>query len=254
MSSPSWRPGPLEPALHDADVHVWRARLDRPPVPLGELAVLLSEPELERASRLRTARAPFVAGRGMLRIVLGRYLGRDPAAIELETGPEGKPSVTGDALRFSVSHSGSVALYAFARRPVGIDVERLRDPSRAAPVASRVLSEGERATLAALPPERRAAALLELWTLKEAYLKATGEGLSRAPRSVEVEAAPPRLVRVGGDEGEAARWSLCAIRPAGGYLAALAVHGRGWRISRFVLGRPGPAAHAVRVPRRRSRA
>lgn len=105
---------------------LWRARLDRADWPPAE-GLPEAERERARALRLPEARRRWVAARWALRLVLGSYLGRDPAAIELRFGAHGKPALAGnESLRFNLSHSGELAVIAVSgEREVGVDVQRL---------------------------------------------------------------------------------------------------------------------------------
>ncbi len=157
-------------------VHVWQFDLDAE-APPGFLAA----DEHDRAARFhfeRDARR-WRTGRSLLRRTLGAYLHADPAALELQTGPFGKPFLLHCRLRFNASHSGPVLLLAFAwDQEVGIDAERLRDDFVPEELAVQVFSPREQEALCAVPPGERRAAFLSLWTAKEAYVKALGTGLS----------------------------------------------------------------------------
>ena len=98
-------------------------------------------------------------------------------------GSHGKPALAGEsdgnAIRFSVSHSHGVALYAVTRgREVGIDIERIRSNLAVAEIAERFFSRREIAMLRTLPTEAQRQAFFRCWTHKEAYIKARSEGLS----------------------------------------------------------------------------
>lgn len=142
---------------------------------------LLSDAERERAAAFHreSDRRRWVAARGALRQVLGRQLGLDPAAIVFEAGPRDKPEVAGRPLRFSLAHSGGLALIAVTERAdVGADLEQLDPAGARPPSAERYFSEAERAQLAALSGRDRLDLFFALWTEKEAYRKATGEGIA----------------------------------------------------------------------------
>jgi 4'-phosphopantetheinyl transferase len=241
-----WAAAPPRPALAPGEVHVWRAGLDATRGRLAGLRRTLSADELARAARYRAPqdRDRFVAARGTLRAILGRYLGLAPAELLFRypcaCGRPGcaierrKPildAACGDeTITFSVSHADGLALYAIGRdRPVGVDLERVRADLSPIDLAGGVLTPRERAALAGLSAGRQQRAFFRLWTAKEAYLKARGLGFSLPPECVEVAlkgTAGLALRSVDGDEAEAARWTLRALAPAPGYTGALAV--RGW--------------------------
>ncbi len=95
-------------------------------------------------------------------------------------GPHGRPTVPGDAVHFSLSHSGDLVMTALADVPVGVDVEKIPGPHTVADVGP-ALHPDESAELDALAPAHRPAAFGRCWTRKEAYLKATGAGLTEDP-------------------------------------------------------------------------
>jgi len=233
-------PHPL-PALGRADVHVWRTALDRPADAVAALAETLSGDERDRAARFHFERdrRRFTAARGGLRALLAAYLGVTPAAVAFEYGAHGKPRVAeapaGGDLRFNVSHSAGVALYAVARgREVGVDVEGHREDFATAEIAERFFSPAERRALSALPPERRCEAFFACWSRKEAYIKARGLGLSLALDAFDVSLAPGEpaaLLATRDDPAERDRWSLRALDPGPGLAGAIAAEGRDWTLS-----------------------
>jgi 4'-phosphopantetheinyl transferase len=175
---------------------------------------------------------------------LSRYLDISPGLLRFSYNRYGKPALVdaaGDAsLRFNVSHSGGVALYAVTRgREVGLDVEAIRADLASLEIAVRFFSQAEVATLRALPAEQQTLGFFNCWTRKEAYIKALGEGLSRSLQSFAVSLTPGEtasLLSSNDDPDEPARWSLVELNPAEGYVAALAVEGaisalRCWRWS-----------------------
>jgi 4'-phosphopantetheinyl transferase len=172
----------------------------------------------------------------VLRDILGRYLGRPPAALEFCYSAYGKPALAvgleASGVRFNISHSHEMALFAVTcRREVGVDIEYLAREIRAAEIAERFFSARERADLRALPAEAQHRAFFNCWTRKEAYIKAHGEGLSLPLDGFDVTLGPGEpaaLLATRGDPHEVLHWSLQALAPGPGYVAALAVEGRGW--------------------------
>jgi 4'-phosphopantetheinyl transferase len=236
-----WITPPSDTELHRDEVHVWRVALDQPPDTKAVLLGTLSEDERARAERFRFERdrAHFVAARGALRCVLGRYLGAAPGALRFNYDAYGKPSLApefaGGELEFNLSHSHSLALVAVARgRAVGVDVERVRAEVSGPEIAERFFSPPEFAALRALPAAEQTRAFFDCWTRKEAFVKARGEGLSHPLDEFDVSLAPGEpaaLLSVRNDPREAARWSLRALDAGAGYAAALAVEGVDWRLS-----------------------
>lgn len=206
---------PAVPTLGAGQVHVWRIEAGAATTALRPLLIAA---EAARADRFRADRDRdrFVQFRAALRQVLGRHLGLAPVRVPLAEGPHGKPCLAPEAglpdLQFNLAHSGDLALLALcAAAPVGIDLEQARPFPRADRLAARVFSATERAAYADLPPAAREAAFLRGWTRKEAYLKATGDGLTVPLDHVSVTLAPeapPLLLEVEGRPGAPATWRL----------------------------------------------
>jgi 4'-phosphopantetheinyl transferase len=211
-------------------IHVWQAVLDRDADSLSRLEGTLSLEEKARADRFHFAndRKRFVAARGLLRELLGKYLHQPPSSLEFSYGKHGKPSLSGEnissGLCFNLSHSAGVAAYAIARgRNLGVDVEHVRAEFGGENIARRYFSSREVSDLLTLPMDARAEGFFHCWTRKEAYLKATGMGLQIPLDSFAVSLLPDRPAEF--LEGVEPRWRLAAYDPAEGYVAALAYDG-----------------------------
>ena len=212
------------------EVHVWHAALDRDLNSLSRLESTLSPEEKARADRFHFAndRNRFVAARGLLRELLGKYLQQTPASLEFSYGKYGKPSLSGEnlssALFFNLSHSAGLAVYAIAReRNLGVDVEHIRPEFGGEDIAKRYFSAREVSDLRTLPTEARAEGFFNCWTRKEAYLKATGMGLQIPLGSFAVSLLPEIPAQF--LEGVEPRWHLAAYHPAKGYVAAVVYDG-----------------------------
>jgi 4'-phosphopantetheinyl transferase len=230
------------PRLEPAEVHLWSVPLGFTPREQAVFRPLLSEDELARSRRLVSpdTRARFASGRGALRLLLGAYIGVSPAAVTFGRSCTGKPYLEGlRQLRFSLAHSETLALVAISGDvELGVDVELRRAVPDAAALAARYFAAEEARALAALPSGAHSDTFLRYWTIKEAVLKATGEGLLRALDSFRVTAGldePATLVVFGGPHGPADAWTLHEFAPAPGYLGALAVKSPTCRVRRFTL-------------------
>ena len=221
-------------------IQVWYADLGALAGRLDAFRALLSPDEAERAARFRTEalRDRCVLRRGLLRHVLGRATGRAPERLSFAYGPQGKPFLAGGPA-FNLADCKDDVLVAIAppgappTLPLGVDIERLRAVSDAAGIAERFFAPPEQAAFQAVPEPLRARAFLNGWTRKEAFIKATGAGLSMPLDRFAVELAPgarPRLLAVDPSlgEGRAEDWSLFDLEPAPDRIAALAVRGTGW--------------------------
>lgn len=234
----AWGAPPRLLRLADDVVHVWAAPLDPPAHAVRRHAALLAPDEHARADRFRFERdrRRFTVARGVLRALLGRYLGTDPRGVAFRYESHGKPALDGEpaahGIRFNVSHSGEMALYALARgRELGVDVEEVRRMEDGLKIAERFFSEAEVAAFRALPDGIRDDAFFNCWTRKEAYIKAVGEGLSFPLHAFDVSLAPgePARLLASRDPRQAERWSLRGLPdPAPGYRAAVVVEGEGW--------------------------
>lgn len=225
---------PLRLTLEENTVDVWSADLDRSPYEMCRLHDTLSSDERERASKFHfpADQQRFIASRGILREILARYLGRSPSTLHFSYGPFGKPSLAdycaGD-LRFNLSHSGNVALYAVARnREIGVDVERIDSTFVDDGIEEKFFSRNEVAKLRSLDASERLRAFFNCWTRKEAYVKARGSGLQISLQSFDVSLAPGEAVAFL-SKAESG-WSLLALPLGRDHAAAVAVEGNNWEL------------------------
>ena len=213
-------------------IDVWRAWLDVSDDDWRALAPLLDEHERRRAARLRRPehRRRFVASHGVLRRVLGAYLGEEPQSLSIRYecprcgGPHGRPLVDVEGFHFSLSHSAGVALVAVAASPVGVDVEQVRTGMNLGGIAERFFSPAERRALARTLPSELPDAFARCWTRKEAYVKMTGRGifggLDDFSVSIEEDTAfvdDPTVA------GGGAATSMFNLRVGGGFVGAVIV-------------------------------
>ncbi len=211
-------------------VEVWVLDRSAPHAASEVLEALLSPEERGRRDRLRRPQDQdrFRLGRALCRTVLARCLGRPAAGLELQIGPHGRPGLA-DALDgpwFSISHSGDLVVLAVAPVvEVGLDVE-WEDPALdPASLAATVCTSSERAALARLPADDMRREFHALWTLKEAFAKATGLGLGLDPTGLGFDLERPGLVErlEGLSATQASAWRFQLWRPRAGYSLALAV-------------------------------
>lgn len=230
------------PPLETAEVHLWFVDLHVPPGSLSHFFSLLSRDERERAERFRfdAHRRRYIARRGVLRWLLSRYLDRPGSTLSFGYGPAGKPFLAADHqpdgdperhLSFNLSDSEDVALYAIGRGvELGVDVEHLREMPDAQSIASYSFSRREQDALAALPEDLTSLGFFHGWTRKEAYVKATGQGLGAPLADFTVSLGPGLPAAfLGFDNGldEVAAWALYHLAPDSGHVGALAVRRHG---------------------------
>ncbi len=223
--------GQVLPPLNRAGgwVQVFAVALDLPVPRVDKLTEILSAAELERARRFHFERdrRRYVVCRGTLRQILAAYQGLSARAVQFKYGPNGKPALANGRMEFNVSHSDELALIAVGTKAaLGIDVERVRPLRDAGDLVSRFFSPAENKAFQRLNPGLQPEAFFNLWTRKEAWLKATGEGIAHRLSQVEVSflpGDPAKLLKVPADLGNDKGWVLLALAPAVGYAGALAV-------------------------------
>ena len=242
MTSPSlsWNSPPKTLLLPNDAVHVWRTSLCVSTPYLRIFEDTLTADERARAERFyfQKHRERFIAGRGLLRHILSRYLGKEPDQLRFCYNSYGKPALIEEAgaegLCFNLSHSHGIALYALTRgREIGIDIEYFRPDVETEKLAERFFSPREAAALRALPEHLRKEAFFNCWTRKEAYIKADGKGLAIPLNAFDVSLTPGEpaaLLRTESQPQETSRWSLRALNLEPGYAAALAVKGHDWEL------------------------
>lgn len=210
---------------------VWVVDLAREHLGPAAVNAILSPDEIARADRfLRPAdRRRFLGSHLAVRLVLGRALGIDPADLDFAAGPNGKPELKPcgrDRLDFNLSHSGDFALIGVSRQgAIGVDVEVARPIADTLRVAHAHFAPSEIQTLEGCTSEALPGAFFACWTCKEAFVKATGAGLSmRLDRfAVTIPPAPARVVSIDGDATAGRTWSLHRLAPAPGHVGAVAI-------------------------------
>ena len=213
-------------------IQVWRVSQSSMAAELDLFRSLLSSDEARRAERFRFEkdRNQFTIARGMLRTLLGRYVDTDPRALQFRFSDKGKPSLDGSDVQFNVAHSGDLILLAFAPGSrLGVDVEQIRRDFATEDIAERFFSEQERQCLRDTPIGDRPDAFFRCWTRKEAYIKATGDGLSLPLQQFDVSFGadqPAQLLATRPDPIEAQRWHMYNLSVDKGYAAALVVERR----------------------------
>jgi len=240
-SDQCWNTPPIDLKLSENEVHVWRASLELSKRSVQNLQRLLTTDEVTRAKRFyfEKDRNHFIVVRALLRTILSRYLGLDPHQLHFCYNSYGKPSLNLSSnktgMKFNLSHSGDLALYAFTySREVGIDVEYMRSNVEYEQLAKQIFSPYENAVLHTLPTEVTLQAFFNCWTRKEAYIKARGLGLSIPLDQFDVSlrpGEPAALLNSREDPQETTRWSLQELVPGPGYSGALVVEGGGWYTS-----------------------
>lgn len=204
------------------------------PAPVAEAAAELSD------DAVHVWRLPYERGHGRdaLRALLAVYLGENTDHVEFVDAAHGRPALAPPhRLDFNWSHSGEHALVAVAHDlpELGVDIERYRERSRALELATRFFDHSETAWLASLPVAQRSHGFLQLWTAKEAVLKATGRGLAYGLHRVVFAPSGHGLQphRFDGAAGSGDDWQVHALDLPDDLLGTLAWHGAARKVRLF---------------------
>jgi len=214
-------------------VEIFLIRLDEPPA-----AVRLDDEEQRRAAHFKfdRDRRRFIAAHAATRVVLGRYIGIDPAQVQFGVGHRGKPYLIEAAVdvRFNLSHSGERALLAVTLgREVGVDLEQWRTLDDLFALAERVFSPAEIARLRQAPEALRHEVFFRVWSRKESFIKARGDGVyfPLAGFDVSTEAEGQQLLLAcTASPDDMQRWTTRALQSEPGYSAAVTVEGSGFEV------------------------
>lgn len=221
----SWQLPPNQLLANKNEVHIWRSTLDLPGEKVEILAQTLSANEHKRAQKFHFEqdRQRFIVARGLLRTILGSYLAVPAASLEFDYGQYGKPEIRETQIKFNLSHSKNLALYAITSdRNLGIDLEFIRPMKEAEQIAKRYFSPQENAIFQALSPNAKPVGFFHYWTRLEAYLKAVGDGLAAGNDNFDKTVATKK--------SRAKGWFLHSFTPAANYIATVAVEGSDWKI------------------------
>ena len=214
-----WKSGPDYRAA--GTVAVFRVPIAESSCYLPQAQAVLHPAELLRAGRYHQPadRTRFLVARAALRLLLGKYAQRPPASLVFEAGANKKPMLC-DAmgLHYNVSHAGNWVLIAIAGTEVGIDVEKVDAQFAFQDILGTSFSPPERAFIEEGPASEHL--FYQLWTRKEAFVKATAQGIDGDFWQVPALDGPHALVGPGGAAG--AGWAVSSFGVAAGYAAAVA--------------------------------
>ncbi len=167
------------------EIHVWRASLNAATPLAQEFIAILDDEERRRSEGFihHSDRADYIARRAILRLVISRYTGNEPRSHRFQRGKHGKPFLCNPqnraGIQFNLSFSGHHLLIAVtARQPVGVDIERAQTHIDHLDIARLYFPEEEYEYIRQQPPPQQTAAFYRIWTMKEAYVKALGQGMS----------------------------------------------------------------------------
>ncbi len=230
MLNESWAKPSEESVILNNTAHVWLFSLIPGPERLDQLKAFLSADEINRANRFKfdKHRRRFIAAHGLLKLILAKYLGKNPADIYFITSDHGKPYIEGNPVYFNLSHSNNLGLAAICGQfEIGVDIEYIRPEYSGLKIARRFFSEAEINELLALPEHQQTAGFFNCWSRKEAYIKARGKGLAIPLSQFDVNLTPgkpARLLATRDNSRAIERWKLHDLFPHSDYAAAVAVH------------------------------
>jgi 4'-phosphopantetheinyl transferase len=224
---------PIESLPADTVRLRWLSTAAADPARIGRWRTMLDEDERARADRFRFAadRDTFTAAHALMRWMLSAATGMPFNLLHYVTGPHGKPALPAGGLHFNLSHTRGFVACAIARDEIGIDVEASDRPADLA-IADQYFAPREALAVRSAAPARQTCVFFRLWTLKEAFIKATGEGLSRPLASFSFTLDPVRIsFHPGRDDiprpDDPAAWQFIEVCPAQNRKLALAIRRAG---------------------------
>jgi 4'-phosphopantetheinyl transferase len=213
-------------ASKPGDVVVWWMELGSPPAErAAQWCVCLDSVERARAARFRFQedRHTYLAAHWLLRMALASVGGRPATEWRFVVEKLGKPCIDPAAdlpeLEFNLSHTrGFVACAVCIGAEIGIDVETLAPERARLDITTGSFSPSELRILRDTPADQQPIVFFRLWTLKEAFIKATGEGLNRALDSFSFSLDPVSIAFPSAEADEAAQWQFVEMRPTARHL------------------------------------
>lgn len=216
--------------LPEKIIHVWYCDFEQHLTKLDSYLILLSSDEKIRSERFKFKRDKecYIISRGILRLLLGKYLKLDPRKIEFEYTSYGKPYLSFEnALNFNISHSGNMASFAFFQyQEIGVDIEKIKDDFDVLELAQNFFSKTEITSLEEQSKDMLPRAFFRCWTRKESFIKAEGSGLSFPLDQFAVSLDSDdtaELLETKWNENEKQEWRLYSFTPKTGYIGAVSV-------------------------------
>jgi 4'-phosphopantetheinyl transferase len=230
---PLWSAPNKQTQINKGAVHIWRATLDLSSRDIRFFDENLSIDERIKAGHFRfdRDRNRYIVSFGILKSILGLYIGVEPGSVRISYGNHGKPRLS-DAdgkrnIHFNLSHSEELAIYVFARDyEVGVDIERIRELPEMNQIVDHYFSASERKVFLEMPSDKRRKAFFYCWTRKEALIKAVGYGLYQPLDKFTVPMAAGESASVPffkGDSKQASSYVIEDFSPAPGYAGAIAL-------------------------------
>lgn len=228
--------------LRPNHIHLWYIPLDIE-MPLSLPLSMLSIQEQQKAHQfyLESSRKKYILRRFFFRKILGFYCQVEPQSIDFTYDLYQKPCLKEHSydIQFNTSHSGDVAILALNKNhPIGVDIECLKSFRGMSDIIDHFFSAKEKAYLASISVEKKRETFYRIWTAKEAFLKATGEGLSDALHDIEVSfenIETPKIVKTNAKNNtfNSSLNSFCLHHKERSYVTAIVSEGQPQKITAF---------------------
>jgi 4'-phosphopantetheinyl transferase len=227
----------------ESEIHVWWFVLDQPQHFVDSYYRILKQDEKKRILNFKTEllRNRHTVSRGVLKILISKYLDADPEKVEFMYSEQGKPFLSSPKnktnLQFNMSHSNRLGICAFTKdNAVGVDVERIRELPNLEDMTEICMSEFEKRWFSKLPPATKNEMFYKVWTVKEAFIKAIGAGFSFPLVNVEVKIYGNNKCefhRIKDESGSFGKWRVFTFVPEPNFTASLVTEADNSKIKRF---------------------
>lgn len=234
------------------EVHLWLAFSDElhDQKLLAAYEALLTQEEKERGLNFYFAkdRIQYLIARALVRTTLSKYANIKPARWRFVQNRYGKPEVANEEvhgkLRFNISHTEGMIICGVAKgHAIGVDVENIHRSGHVLNIAHRYFAPSEILDIEKLPGKKQREDFFRYWTLKEAYIKARGMGLSMPLQKFSIHLADHGQARISFDHDicdSPGQWQLRLMKPTDRHFIALAVHMNAGRPCRLSLMKTVP--------------
>jgi len=181
--------------------------------------------------KFENLRKRAIITKGLLRLLIGKYLNLNPGELVFSYNEFGKPFIPDDksGLQFNISHSDDMAVFAFSNlTEIGVDIEKVKVIEDMEGVMNLCFTEYEKNWFRAINDEPRVETFYKMWTIKEAFIKAIGRGFSFDPKDIELtnESGDQILIRqINSDEFSGKKYQVRTIEILPGYKVSLVYNG-----------------------------
>jgi 4'-phosphopantetheinyl transferase len=209
----------------ESQIYLFKTNLNKNDYEIKQLEIILADDEKARADKFHFEcdKRRYIAARGTLRNILAKHLDCNPKEIIFKYTAVGKPYIENAQIQFNISHSHEMAVYGISfNKNIGIDIEYIGSNIRGEDVFKRYFFSSEYELIYSVPLFERQKMFFQIWTIKEAYLKATGEGIAGLEK-VEVkwdkEGGNHKIYHRDGCE-DAKKWVIKVLDLEYGYIGA----------------------------------